>query len=266
MSTVQSDDSLIVQMRGIWASYKKNSTVLKGINMSVNAGDCCAIVGPSGSGKSTLLKIINGMMMPSRGVILVDSQKPDHNDRSFHSKMAIIGYIPQYLGLVRNSTVLDNLMIGALPRLNGMQSLLKRYPAHEIEFAHGVLKKVGLHDKADRNVYNLSGGERRRVAIARAFMQKPKILLADEMVSELDTATSRIIMRMVQDEQKKTGLTVVMIHHDLELATEFSDNIILIKNGQKVMELGNENNSIVKFQTADLTERDILEMYDDAKE
>ena len=86
------------------------------------------------------------------------------------------------------------------------------------------------------------------------------------MVSELDTATSRIIMRMVQDEQKKTGLTVVMIHHDLELATEFSDNIILIKNGQKVMELGNENNSIVKFQTADLTEQDILEMYDDTKE
>lgn len=241
------DAPSIVQMSGVWASYKKKFTTLQSIDMDVKVGDSHAIVGPSGAGKSTLLKLMNGTMMPSKGSILVDNHKPNQYDKAFRSKMAMIGYIPQSLGLVRNSTVLDNTMMGAMPRLGNLQSLLKRYPESEIDAAHKVLERVGLSDKADRNVYALSGGERRRVAIARAFMQKPKILLADEMVSELDTSTSRIMMNMVRDEQKRTELTVIMIHHDIELATEFANVITLIKNGRKIMELGNNKNTITEF-------------------
>lgn len=238
----------IVQMSGVWASYKKKSTTLQDIDMDIKVGDLHAIVGPSGAGKSTLLKLMNGTMMPSRGTILVDNHKPDQHDKVFRSKMAIIGYIPQSLGLVRNSTVLDNTMMGAMPRLGKMQSLLKRYPNNEVEAAHKVLERVGLSDKADRNVYALSGGEKRRVAIARAIMQRPKILLADEMVSELDSSTSRVMMNMVKDEQRRGELTVIMIHHDIELATEFANTITLIKGGRKVMELGNNKNTITEFK------------------
>lgn len=242
------DTSSIVRMSGVWASYKKKSTTLRNIDMDIKVGDSHAIVGPSGAGKSTLLKLMNGTMVPSRGTILVDNHTPDQHDKTFRSKMALIGYIPQSLGLVRNSTVLDNTMMGAMPRLGNLQSLLKRYPDSEVDAAHKVLEQVNLSDKADRNVYALSGGERRRVAIARAFMQRPKILLADEMVSELDTSTSRIMMNMVKDEQRRTELTVIMIHHDIELATEFANTITLIKNGCKVMELGNNKNTITEFK------------------
>ncbi|MXX20859.1 MAG: ATP-binding cassette domain-containing protein [Cenarchaeum sp. SB0665_bin_23] len=241
------DTPSIVRMSGVWASYKKKTTTLQNIDMEIKVGDSHAIVGPSGAGKSTLLKLINGTMMPSRGTILVDNHRPDQRDSVFRSKMARIGYIPQSLGLVRNSTVLDNVMMGALSRLGGLQSLLKRYPDSEVDAGHKVLEQVGLSDKVDRNVYTLSGGERRRVAIARAFMQRPKILLADEMISELDTTTSRIMMNMVRDEQKRTELTVIMIHHDIELATEFANTISLIKGGQKVLELGNSKNTITNF-------------------
>ena len=255
----------MIRLDGIWAAYKKDSYILRDVCMAVKTGDSCAVVGPSGSGKSTLLKLMNGMMVPHRGTVMVDEKRPVRRDRMFRSERSSIGYIPQNLGLVRNSTVMDNVMMGALPRMAHMKSLLKRYPVEEVENAHRILERVGLEDKADRNVYNLSGGERRRVAIARAFMQKPKILLADEMVSELDTTTSRIIMNMVREEQQSTGLTAIIIHHNLELAVEFANTIVLIKDGQKLIELSNQNNKVVDFTVGDMSRQEILAMYDDAK-
>ena len=257
----------IIQMNDVWTSYDSQSYALEGINLSIDRGTNYAIVGQSGSGKSTLLKLMNGMMTPSKGAIKIDYQTPNMNNKKFKKIMHTIGYIPQSLGLVKNVSVLDNILIGALPRLNKLQSILKQFPEHEIQEAKRILKLVGLSGKESRKAYMLSGGEKRRVAIARALMQKPTILLADEIVSELDHVTSREIMNLVLDAQKKMNLTAIMVHHDMKLALEFANRVAVIKEGQKILEIGVEGDTIVDFQTGDMSIEEIMEMYNtDSKE
>ena len=122
----------IIQMNDVWTSYDSKNFALTGVNLSIDRGTNYAIVGQSGSGKSTLLKLMNGMMTPSKGTIKMDYQTPDMNNKTFKKMMHTIGYIPQSLGLVKNISVLDNILIGALPRLNAIQSILKQFPEHEI--------------------------------------------------------------------------------------------------------------------------------------
>lgn len=253
----------IIQMNDVWTSYDSKNYTLKGINLSIDRGTNYAIVGKSGSGKSTLLKLMNGMMTPSKGTVKVDYQTPDMNNNKFKIMMHKIGYIPQSLGLVKNITVLENVLVGALPRLGKIQSLFKMFPEQELEEAKKILKLVGLSGKEERKAYMLSGGEKRRVAIARAFMQKPTILLADEIVSELDHVTARGIMNLIADAQKRMNLTSIMVHHDMQLALEYANRVAVIKNGEKILEIGVEGDKIVDFQTGDLSTQDIMEMYSD---
>jgi len=239
----------IVQMNDVSASYDSKDYVLKNIQMSITRGANYAIVGQSGSGKSTLLKLINGMMNPSRGKIMVDYKIPNTSDKKFKPFMHKIGYIPQNLGLIKNSTVLENVLIGALPRVSGFNSFFKKFSDLEINNAKKILKLVGLQGKAERKVYMLSGGEKRRVAIARALVQKPEIILADEIVSELDHVTAREIMDVLAEAQATMKLTAIMVHHDLQLALEYADRVAVIKEGEKVLEIGVEGDKIVDFQS-----------------
>ena len=253
----------IIQMNNISTSYDSKNFALEKINMSIDRGTNYAVVGQSGSGKSTLLKLMNGMMIPSSGTIKVDYMTPNINDKKFKKMMHTIGYIPQSLGLVKNSTVLENILLGALPRLGFVASMLKKFPAEEIEEAKRLLSLVGLSGKENRKAYMLSGGEKRRVAIARALMQKPTILLADEIVSELDHVTAREIMDLIADAQKKMNLTAIMVHHDMQLALEYANRVAVIKEGHKILEIGVEGDTIVDFQTGDMTTEEIMEMYSD---
>ena len=256
----------IVQMSNVSASYDSKDLVLKDVTLNIHRGTNYAIVGTSGSGKSTLLKLMNGMMTPSDGVILYNYQKPSTKNKEFKKYISKIGYIPQTLGLVKNTSVMDNIMIGALPRISGVKSFFKIFPENEIKNAYEVLKLVGLDGKSKRKVYMLSGGEKRRVAIARALMQKPDILLADEIVSELDNITAREIMDVIRDAQKKLNLTAVMIHHDMNLALEYANRVAVIKEGEKILEIGVEGEQIVDFQTGNLSQEEILEMYNESQE
>ena len=256
----------IIQMNDVWTSYDSKNFALEGINLSIDRGTNYAIIGQSGSGKSTLLKLMNGMMIPSKGTIKIDYVFPNMNDKKFKNMMHTIGYIPQSLGLVKNISVLENTLLGALPRLTKTQSLLKRFPEHEIQEAKRILNLVGLSGKENRKAYMLSGGEKRRVAIARALMQKPTILLADEIVSELDYVTAHEIMDLIADAQKRMNLTAIMVHHDMQLALEYANRVAVIREGQKILEIGVEGDAIVDFQTGDMTSDDIMEMYaDDAQ-
>ena len=256
----------IIQMSDVSTSYDSKNFALEGINLSIDRGTNYSIVGQSGSGKSTLLKLMNGMMVPGKGIIKIDYVSPDMNNKKFKKMMNTIGYIPQSLGLIKNISVLDNILIGALPRLNKMQSFFKKFPEHEIKEAKRILQLVGLTGKEDRKAYMLSGGEKRRVAIARALMQKPTILLADEIVSELDHVTAREIMDLIRDAQKRMNLTAIMVHHDMQLALEYANRVAVIKEGHKILEIGVEGADIVDFQTGDMSTEEIMEMYsDDAK-
>ncbi len=253
----------IIQMNNVSTSYDSKNYALKGINLSIDKGTNYAIVGKSGSGKSTLLKLMNGMMSPSEGTIKIEYQTPKMNDKNFKVLMHKIGYIPQSLGLIKNISVLENVLIGALPRLGKIQSMFKIFPEKEIQEAKNILKLVGLSGKEERKAYMLSGGEKRRVAIARALMQKPTILLADEIVSELDQATAREIMELISDAQKRMNLTAIMVHHDIRLALEYSNRVAVIQEGEKILEIGIEGDKIMDFETGGLTNQEILEMYSD---
>ncbi|NNM02094.1 MAG: ATP-binding cassette domain-containing protein [Nitrosopumilus sp.] len=256
----------IIQMNDVSTSYDSKSFALEKINLSIDRGTNYSIVGQSGSGKSTLLKLMNGMMIPSKGTIKIDYVSPNINNKKFKKMMHTIGYIPQSLGLVKNSTVLENILLGALPRLNKMQSLFNKFPEHEIKEAMRIIGQVGLTGKENRKAYMLSGGEKRRVAIARALMQKPTILLADEIVSELDHVTSREIMDLIAEAQKRMNLTAIMVHHDIQLALEYANRVAVIKEGQKILEIGVEGDTIVDFQSGDMNNDEIMEMYaDDSK-
>ena len=236
----------IIQMNDVWTSYDSKSYALKGVNLSIDRATNYAIVGQSGSGKSTLLKLMNGMMTPSKVTIKIDYQTPNVNNKKFKSMMNKIGYIPQ-----------------SLARLSKFQSMFKIFPEVEINEAKKILGQVGLGGKEERKAYMLSGGEKRRVAIARAFMQKPTILLADEIVSELDHHTAREIMNLIADAQQRLNLTAIMVHHDMQLALEYANRVAVIKEGQKILEIGVEGDKIVDFQTGDLSTQEIIEMYSD---
>jgi len=253
----------IIQMSDVWTSYDSKNFALEGINLSIDKGTNYSIVGQSGSGKSTLLKLMNAMMIPSKGIIKIDYVTPNMNDKKFKKMMHTIGYIPQNLGLIKNISIIENVLIGALPRLNKIQSFLKKFPEHEIKEAKNIIQQVGLSGKEDRKAYMLSGGEKRRVAIARALMQKPTILLADEIVSELDHVTAREIMDLITDAQKRMNLTAIMVHHDMKLALEYANRVAVIKEGKKILEIGVEGDNIVDFQTGDLTTDEIRGMYSD---
>ena len=248
-------------MNDVWASYDSKNYVLRAITLSIDNGVNYAIVGQSGSGKSTLLKLMNGMMKPSKGQVKINYQTPDMHDKKFKRVMSKIGYIPQSLGLIKNLTVIDNVLIGALPRIGKFKSFFKMFPENEIKEAEKILKLVGLEDKLERKAYMLSGGEKRRVAIARALVQKPELLLADEIVSELDHVTAREIMNLVADAQRTFNLTSVMVHHNMQLALEYANRVAVIKEGQKILEIGVEGDRIVDFQTGNMTQKEIMELY-----
>lgn len=259
LSTI--DTKVLIQMNDVWASYDAKNYSLREITLSIEKGTNYAIVGQSGSGKSTLLKLINGMMKPSKGQIKVNYQTPDMNNKQFRRAMSKIGYIPQSLGLVKNISVIENVLIGALPRIGRLNSFLKKFPENEIEEAKKIIKLVGLKGKENRKTYMLSGGEKRRVAIARALMQKPVLLLADEIVSELDQVTAREIMDLVADAQKRLNLTSVMVHHDMQLALEYANRVAVIKEGKKILEIGIEGDKIIDFQSGNLSQQEIMELY-----
>ncbi|CAI9831313.1 Phosphonates import ATP-binding protein PhnC [Nitrosopumilaceae archaeon] len=250
----------IIQMNDVWATYGSGHA-LRGVSASIESGSNYAIVGRSGSGKSTLLRLMNGMLAPERGAVRVGYDVPDARGRRFRRTLRTIGYIPQNLGLVKNTTVLRNVLLGALPRLGAVQSALGRFPEGEVAEAERVLASVGLGGMGHRKAHALSGGERRRVAIARALMQHPTILLADEIVSELDPGTAREIMGLVSEAQRRTGLTAVMVHHDVSLALEYASRVAVISEGKKVLEIGVDGDSITDFQTGSQSTREAVEAY-----
>ena len=251
----------IIQMNDVWTSYDSQNPILKGITLSIDRGTNYAIVGQSGSGKSTLLKLMNAMLLPSKGTIKVDYTTPNIRDKRFHTMLHRIGYIPQNLGLIKNLSVLENTLIGALPHIGTIRSLLKMFPEQDLEDAKNILETVGLEKKSSRKAYMLSGGEKRRVAIARALMQKPQILLADEIVSELDHFTAHEIMNLITDAQKQFDLTAIMVHHDINLALEYANRVAVIKEGEKILEIGVEGDQITDFQTGNFTQEEIMEMF-----
>ncbi|CAN5633378.1 phosphonate ABC transporter ATP-binding protein [soil metagenome] len=222
-------DELAVSMRGVWAAYDTRGYALRDINLEVAKGERRAIIGPSGSGKSTLLKMLKGLVPPVRGELRTLGLPCDRG--MARALRARVGYIPQNLGLVSSATVLDNALMGGLHRVGEMRSWLGLFPGGEQDEAWEALDSVGIAHLAQRRAHELSGGERRRLAVARALVQRPELLLADEFLSELDDHTAEQVLLALETAREKLGMTIIIVEHNLSVACSFCDRLTLLRDG-----------------------------------
>jgi phosphonate transport system ATP-binding protein len=220
-------------LHGVSAGYGGDRAIVHDVDLAIPEGGCWAILGPSGCGKTTLLRVVLGMLRPVRGHI----ERPTLRQRGRVCRTGEIGYIPQNLGLVRHLSARDNVLLGALSRIAWWRSVSGRFPAAELAAADAALAAVGLGGRGTEKVQTLSGGERRRVAIARAIVQRPRILLADEFLAELDAHTSQEIVELLQALRRSHNLTIIFVDHDVEAACRIADRVVVLCRGRKVAEL-----------------------------
>lgn len=207
--------------------------MLKDVGLTAQPGSVTMVLGMSGSGKTTLLKLFKGLLQPQRGELRVlGTPVPRIRRGRLDPRVA---YIPQQLGLVRSLTAIENALTGALSRVGALPSLLRLMPPAEVERARALLERLGIGGKADQPVHALSGGERQRVAIARALMQEPRVLLADEFISDLDPLTGAEIMAIVR-EVVAAGVAVVMTTHEMEVVRGHADHVLVLRNGRNVLD------------------------------
>ena len=210
---------------------------LDDISFSVEKGEFLVVIGLSGSGKSTLLRCINRLVEPTEGKIYFDgvdvTAASGAELRRLRRKM---GMIYQQFNLVKRSSVLTNVLAGRLGYVNPWRSLLHRFPPEDIEMALKNLERVGIRDQAYKRADELSGGQQQRVGIARALMQEPELLMADEPVSALDPATSHSVMKYLEQMNREDGVTVIASLHFLSLARRYGTRILALKDGKIVFE------------------------------
>ena len=210
---------------------------LDDVSFSVKKGEFLILIGLSGSGKSTLLRCINRLIEPTSGKILldgVDITKAQTRDlRRIRRK---IGMIFQQFNLVKRSSVRTNVLAGRLGYTSMWRSLSGRFSKQDVERATASLSRVGLSEKMHTRADQLSGGQQQRVGIARALMQEPELVFADEPVSALDPATSNSVLRYLEQMNQEDGVTVLCALHFLSLARRYGTRIIALKDGKIVFE------------------------------
>jgi phosphonate transport system ATP-binding protein len=209
---------------------------LDDVSFSVDKGEFLVLIGLSGSGKSTLLRCINRLVEPTAGEVRFDGiEITALSHRELRRVRRKIGMIFQQFNLVKRSSVLANVLAGRLGYVPLTRTLVGKFPKEDIERAKRALERVGLLEKMYVRADQLSGGQQQRVGIARALMQEPELLLADEPVSALDPATSHSILKYVE-EMNREGVTVLCSLHFLSLARRYGTRIIALKDGQIVFD------------------------------
>jgi len=223
----------------VWFSFRNHDWVLRDISLVIPAGKHTVIMGPSGIGKTTLLRVLAGLLKPNQGQVRVFGHPTE--ELKPRELSALVGYIPQQLGLVRNLSALENVLMGALGRLADSRALLGLFPRDEIEKARAALEMMGIGHKNSEQVFRLSGGERQRVAIARTLLQHPRIVVADEFASDLDLALASEILTRIRRAAEQEQITFIMSMHRMGLARQFGDAVLALKNGELVPGfIGNE--------------------------
>jgi len=200
-------------------------SVLKGVSFEVPAGERVAVLGKSGSGKSTLLHLIGGLDVPTSGVVEVSGRNLGQLSRNERAefRLTAVGIIFQAFHLIPNRTALENV---ELPMTFAAQSRRERRRQ-----AASVLETVGLGHRLRHRPAELSGGERQRVAVARALVNHPQLLLADEPTGNLDSATGTDVMEEILRLVKARGMSLVLVTHDEELAKRSSDRVLHMQDG-----------------------------------
>ncbi len=200
--------------------------VLKGISLTVKAGEVVVIFGPSGSGKSTFIRTINRLEEHQRGTIIVDGVELTHDIRNIATVRSEIGMVFQQFNLFPHLTVVQNVTLAPL--------WVRRWPKDKAEqVAVDLLKRVGIPEQANKFPAQLSGGQQQRVAIARALAMQPKIMLFDEPTSALDPEMIKEVLD-VMIELAKSGMTMLVVTHEMSFARSVADRMVFIDGGEIV--------------------------------
>jgi len=217
--------------------YPNGTQALNDVSFEVQDGEFLAVIGLSGSGKSTLLRCINRLIEPTSGKIIWNDMDitaaPTSELRNIRRQ---IGMVFQQFNLVKRSSVLTNVLSGRLGYVNPYQSLFNYFSAADYQRAMENLEQLGLADKAHVRADSLSGGQQQRVGIARALMQEPKLVLADEPVASLDPVLAHSILKYLEQMNKERKITVLCSLHFLDLVHRYATRAIALKDGQLVFE------------------------------
>ena len=231
----------MIKFENVSVTYPGGVEALKNLNLEIKDGDFIIIVGLSGAGKSTLLRTVNNLVKPSTGTVyLEDKNVTNARKKELKQIRSQIGMIFQTFNLVNRSTVLKNVLTGRLSNISTIRSILGLWPKDQKQMAFEALNQVEILEKAYVRASNLSGGQQQRVGIARALSQKPKVMLADEPVASLDPITSRVVMSYLKKINTELGITTIVNLHFLDLAKEFGDRLIGLRDGELVFD-GNVN-------------------------
>jgi len=229
--------SAALTVRGLIKEYVRGTRVLDGITLDFAPSGMTAIIGASGTGKSTLLRCVNRLVDPTAGEILFGGRDiAQLRGRELREARREIGMVFQEYNLVERLTVMENLLSGRLGYVPAHKAWLRRFPQQDIDRAFALLDQVGLAGFANQRADALSGGQRQRVGIARAVMQNPKLLLADEPTSSLDPKTSVEIMELMAEVGRQHAIPVIVNMHDVELARRFADRVVGMAGGKVVFD------------------------------
>jgi putative ABC transport system ATP-binding protein len=220
---------MLIETREVSRVYQMGATqvtALDRVSIAVVEGEFVSIQGTSGSGKSTLLNLLGGLDRPSSGEVLFDAQPlgPLNKKQMARYRRHSVGMIFQNFNLIPTMTAAENVKLALA--FGGMRGVERR------ERANSLLDRVGLSGRMDHRPAEMSGGEQQRVAIARALANNPRVLLADEPTGNLDSTRARELLSLLREMVERDRLTVLLVTHDQELASGFSDRMIMMKDGR----------------------------------
>ncbi len=229
------NDLLVIE--NLTKSYDGVTNALDNANVTVRRGEFVSLIGSSGAGKSTLLRCINRLVKPTSGTVVFDGSNIccARGQKLRHARRRI-SMVFQHYNLVHRSSVIENVLQGRLGYKKPLEGSLGIYTDEEKQQAVDLLKLVGLDCCTYMRADQLSGGQQQRVGIARAFLQDPLLILADEPIASLDPKSSRIVMEHLRWGADERGITVLASLHQVEYAKEFSDRIVGIRHGKVVFD------------------------------
>ena len=225
----------MLKIEKLCKTYKQGTEALRDVSITIEAGEFVVVLGKSGSGKSTLLRCINRLIEPTSGRIFLNDEEvtgaPNGQLRQLRQK---IGMVFQQHNIVPRCSVQTNVLTGKLASKSTSASVFNLFTQADVEKARQLLNRLGIPDKELDRADKLSGGQQQRVGLARALMQEPQLILADEPISSLDPTTSKQIMDFLKEFNQKDGVTVICNLHLPSMAREYGSRIIVLSEGRIV--------------------------------
>ncbi len=239
-----------LQIQNLTKHYTKDQPVLQDVSLNLDSEGITTIIGPSGAGKSTLLRCINRLVEPTSGRIqFKGTDVVALHGRALRECRRRMGMVFQEFNLVERLSVIENLLSGRLGYVPPWRAWLRKFPEADVQKAFDLLEQLGLAEFAAKRADALSGGQRQRVGIARALMQEPELLLADEPTSSLDPKTSVEIMETMASLARDRHIPVIVNMHDVNLAKRFADRMIGMTDGRIVFDGTSSNLSTEVLST-----------------